>query len=331
MARTASSPSPLRARPPVAEVRAYRAYGATLLSDLPLPELAGPAARAARPDCVVSVGPAPAEPARWFPRWRHNGAVHLLTARTGSGYLLRFPGLADFEVSSGGEWIRYRGRPPVPRVTLRHLLLDQVVPLALARAGRLVLHASAVHLPGFGAVAFAGPAGVGKSTLAAALNRQGCALLSDDALVVGDRRGSLWSSPAYPGLRLWDDAVLALGGAGRLTKPVAHYTSKTRVSGSRVPFRDRPSRLKAVFVLLPRRRGGTTVRAREMPGGSGLMTLVRHAYLLDVTDRGELARVFEHLAHLAALAPVRGLRLPDDPRRIGQAAAEVLALARRGA
>ena len=92
---------------------------------------------------------------------------------------------------------------------MRHLLLDQVMPLVLSR-DRLVLHASAVATPA-GAAAFIGFTGAGKSTLAASLSAAGFPILSDDCLVIErDGRGFL-ARPFYPGARLWPDSVHAVG------------------------------------------------------------------------------------------------------------------------
>ncbi len=63
----------------------------------------------------------------------------------------------------------------------------------------LVLHASANVVDGI-VVAFAGPCGAGKSTLAAILERAGHAVASDDALLLRAQRDTIYAVPAYPGL-----------------------------------------------------------------------------------------------------------------------------------
>ena len=148
----------------------------------------------------------------------------------------------------------------LPAATLRHLLLDQVLPLALGRMGRMAIHASAVHVPGLGAVAFAGGPGSGKSTLAAALARAGCAVLSDDCLVIAVRSGGVWAIPSYPGVRLWPDAASRLGYRGRL---VAHYSDKVRVATGGLPSGDCPARLRALFLRRPPRRASAPCPCRR--------------------------------------------------------------------
>jgi hypothetical protein len=75
----------------------------------------------------------------------------------------------------------------------------------------VVLHASAVEIEGE-ALVFAGWKGQGKSTTAAHLHQRGHALLADDIVaidMVDPERPRL--VPGFPQLKLWPDAVAALG------------------------------------------------------------------------------------------------------------------------
>ena len=84
----------------------------------------------------------------WF-RQTHllNGGVWLAFARQGNGFILRFPGMADFSVSADGREIGCYPQSATGQETLTHLLLDQVIPLVLSQQGELVLHGSAVAGP----------------------------------------------------------------------------------------------------------------------------------------------------------------------------------------
>jgi hypothetical protein len=267
----------------------------------------------------VDVDGAPRGDYRWFHRWRADRRTWLSFARTAEGYLLRFPELADFAVAPGARRIVCRPRRGLPSATLRHLLLDQVLPLALS-AERLVLHASAVHVPGFGAVAFAGRTGRGKSTLAAALAQHGCALLTDDCLVLGSHRGRVSVWPSYPGVRLWADAAAALGNPVRASA-LAHYTRKRRVPAhALLPFRSRPSPLRALFLLAPPGAVRDAADVRACAPRDRLMSLVSCAYLLDVEDPTRLATHFDRLAALVAAVPTLRLRVRRNRRQLPETA-----------
>jgi hypothetical protein len=181
-------------------------------------------------------------------------------------------------------------------------------------------------MPGLGVVAFAGGPGSGKSTLAAALAAAGCAVLSDDCLVITVRPGGVWAIPSYAGVRLWPDAASRLGYRGRL---VAHYSDKVRVRSGGRPSGDRPARLCAVFLLSPpsSRVRAVTVSARSPR--DAFIGLARSAYILDIEDRIGLTRLFNQLGALSERVPMAALRLPKDGGRLAQLAGEVRAAAGR--
>lgn len=271
----------------------------------------------------------------WFHRWlvpagpkaKHQ-RTWLSFGRRDDGYLLRFGDLADFEVSAAGDRIRCRPATGLAAMTLRHLLLDQVLPLALSQAGRLVLHASAVHVPRLGAIAFAGRAGAGKSTLAAALAMRGCQLMADDSLVVAAGPPAMMALPGYPGVRLWSEASRGLRLDRSATASVAHYTRKQRIRAAALRFHDTPSPLRAVFLIGRQRAAGLPSRTRSLGARDRLVSLVRYTYLMDVHDRRQLAQMFGNLAALVAHIPVVRLDVRNARRSLLPAADEVLALAR---
>ena len=81
--------------------------------------------------------------------WKHHWYVDTtLTLSYGvyeQYHWLRFPDPADFKISLDGREIHGYPFPGVPEHTLRHLLLDQVLPRCLAHQGHLLLHASSVQ------------------------------------------------------------------------------------------------------------------------------------------------------------------------------------------
>ena len=165
----------------------YRVYGLSLASDLPLPELQ-PTDDPATIVFALGQGDVNRDGWRSLPvRQATDGSPWLALGVRDGAYLLGFAGGVDFVVTSDGRIETY-ARPGTPMHTVRHLLIDQVLPQWLSHTGRLVLHASAVQAP-YGAVAFLGRTGTGKSTLAASFAASGSPLLADDAVVVESRGG----------------------------------------------------------------------------------------------------------------------------------------------
>ena len=142
----------------------YRICGIILESDYSFPELLSVDRGCA--DCTFSLqGPRPAAEYEWFHRRVDSEEeVWMLLGKSESEYVLRFPELAEFEVSNDGRSVRCYPAPALPSDTLSHLLIDQVIPLLLTLHGEVVLHSSAVRGP-TSAAAFIGKSGSGKSTL----------------------------------------------------------------------------------------------------------------------------------------------------------------------
>jgi hypothetical protein len=204
-----------------------------------------------------------------------------------------------------------------------------VWPLVLSGRGDFVLHASAVVLPDGSAIALAGAAGVGKSSLAVALARRGSRLLSDDCLLVERTGGCFHAIPSYPGVRLWPDMVAELSADDDSIAELAHYTSKKRVDGRGLVFSVDPAPLAAVYVVRPASQG-STIRLAPIRGAAALMQLVPFTYLLDHEDPRQLERSFVQLGALAANVPVRGLDMPHEAHRLGCVAEVVMTDASAG-
>jgi hypothetical protein len=301
----------------------YRVCGLTLISDASLPELTpltDPESHGAT-GIRVRFGmrrDEEASPSHWFMSWTlPTGELWLSCAKETRGYRLRFPDLADFLVDFEGLEIACEAWPETPPATIRHLLLDQVLPLVLTLRGRQALHATAVLTP-HGVCAFAGPAGAGKSTLAASFLLAGYPVLSDDCLVLDEDHQSILATPAYPGLRLWDDTLVALGEALRLSLPVAHYTSKQRVFAldQGGAFLSNPHPVARIYCLewQSEMKGAESLHnpiIEDLSHRDGFMKLITSTFLLDIADPMMLARQFHFLERVVSRVPIRRLRIPD--------------------
>jgi hypothetical protein len=239
-----------------------------------------------------------------------DGTLWLEFHREADGYLLRFTGLADFQVSRDGQHVAGLPVPGVSDETVRHLYLNQVLPLALSRAGTLVFHASAVEI-GTGAVAFMGESGRGKSTLAARFCTSGYRFLTDDGLAVEEAEGGYRVFPSQPSIRLWEDSEAALIHAGARKAEPVDYTPKARIlADDRVAHCDQPRTLQRIYFL---GTGSADVtRIEPVSPSEAFVELVKHSFLLDIEARDLITAQFHQLSRLA-LEPVY-FRL-DYPRR----------------
>jgi hypothetical protein len=294
----------------------YSICNAALESDFAFPELAE--VECPEPEFRFKVCRAPAG-VTWDCEWLHTWSLRddtpgLLLGRLASGYLLRFPDMADFAVSQDAREIRCYAGPETPAATIRHLLLDQVVPLLLSRQGCFVLHGSAVSTPQ-GAIAFVGQTGSGKSTLASSFSEEGMPVLTDDCLLLQEEGGRLTAIPSYPGVRLWPETAHAMFGEGKPLAAVAHYTEKKRVDGNAgIEFCTRPTELRRLYFLAPPEKDehASEVRIEPMSSRDAVVELVKYTYLIDVTDRPRLRQEFERLSRVAVQPLFYRLAFPHD-------------------
>jgi hypothetical protein len=247
----------------------------------------------------------------WTHHWLSpNGEKFLSYCNQASDHWLRFSGLADFHISPDARAITCYPSPGTTEDTLRHLLLDQVLPRCLAQAGNLMLHASAVqHEQGL--ILFIGDSGAGKSTLAGNFHKAGSLALSDDCLWIKEDEEQVVAVPSYGGLRLWEDSLQFLFSAREKTASMAHYSSKKRVqlednalSGSALP-------ILAVIVLSPA-GAGLEVKLEKLPHREAFISILKQTFQLDLTDLDRMTRHAQTLGRIVPRLKSFRLSMPHD-------------------
>jgi hypothetical protein len=256
-------------------------------------------------------------PARWqapsiapYHHWVLNGGRTWATFhRIDDGYLVRFPGFADFVIASDGASATCHPCPGLSAATCEHLFLNQIWPLMQSQQGMLVFHGSAIEA-GSSAIAFFAASGRGKSTLAAAFGVGGARYLADDALAIEQTGSVHMVHPGHPSIRLWDDSRIALLEAVTRSDPVS-YTSKARIlSATGLVHCTAPRPLAAAFFLGD--GAADRIELRSVSGADAVAAWVAHTFILDPQDNVVLHRHFNEITTLAARVPCYHL---DYPRR----------------
>jgi hypothetical protein len=204
-------------------------------------------------------------------------------------------------------------------VTLRDViasLLGPVLGCVLRLRGVTCLHASVVAI-GDRAVAIAGRKESGKSTLAAALARNGIAVLADDIAVLAEREARFVVQPGYRRLRLKPSSIRALYGAEDGLSPVRSFDTKRYLEltsdrqASRWRFGTEPLPLAAIYVLTRCDPSTTEPRIRAMGRAEGLIAVLANTYVDYMVSPALRAREFARLGLLTGRVPVRELQRPD--------------------
>ena len=245
--------------------------------------------------------------------WRMpDGSLWTTFQRVGEDWFVDFPEYAGFLVAGTGGGVSCFPAVGAAMSTVRHLLLNQILPLVMSARGRHTFHASAVEVNELAAV-FSGESGKGKSTLALHFARSGDRFLSDD-LVVFEKAAEGWQVlPSYPSLRVCKDSLEQAGAENLVVTPSAEYSEKARVpAGEGVGFQNRRVRLGAMYFL---GEDTTAVKIRPVAGAESIVELVRSSFMLDTTRRSYLK---SHLDWAAELAETGRLFRLDYPRDFGR-------------
>ncbi len=286
-------------------MHAYKAYGLTFASELPLPGLpegSGP------PDVVIRLAPLSSQE---------------LQAKQGGGRCVWGRVFNDIQFCiEDGRVMTLDIRRPIGDDVARGYVLGGLLAILLRQRGLLVLHACAVARDGAG-VSFMGESGWGKSTLAEFFCQNGYDLLTDDVLAVemGDGARPL-ALPSYPQIRLRPGSGAELVDDFEALPHVNTLTAKRIRSGQRVPEHAVP--LRRVYVLDPTYTTAGSVE--PLSGGEAVVRLLRHSRVMHVfKDPAFTSRHLAQCGQLARAVPVARLHrvqaveaLPDLLRLVEQ-------------
>ncbi len=239
--------------------------------------------------------------------------------RNPTGFLVRFPARADFEIDRSEFSVRAWPAPGVEEDQVLSIFENSIEPIIGNHRGGLFLHGSAVQI-GDCSVAFLGPSRSGKTTLACSCARQGYPLVTQDTVELIFDSGTFFAQPKLSAIRLFpDSAVSVLGhastgdyGAGKVAiKPHEQFL-----------FADAPCELRAIFQLGTDHTSALQVRRLGMQ--SALAETLPQAFILDVEDKARLRAHFERLADLTHAIPCFALDYERDYAKLPEVVAAVL-------
>lgn len=299
----------------------YRVYGSVLESALAFPDLPEASAGdgAARWRIELADTLAEMRDATCLGSERLYAEVHARLYAHRDGWRIVVDDTGTFELGRSNV-VLVQPRADAWEDFVRAHLLGRVLATLQYRDGLLPLHGSAVATAE-GTVAFLGPKGVGKTSLAAALVQAGAPLVTDDTLPVEPSTPPL----AWPGvrtLRVRDDAraQLALGSDGERTREgkLAMAVAAADVDG--------PRPLAAIFLLAPSPEVSREAAAIRTPFAAVLAAaaVTAHVKCGAMLGSAAAADVLARVARIVHHVPVHQLSITRDLARLPETAATVL-------
>ncbi|HEX3717562.1 MAG TPA: hypothetical protein VH595_06310 [Verrucomicrobiae bacterium] len=279
------------------------AYGLAIQSEIQLPEAP---ATTAPPQVIIRFGK--------VEKPRGAADAERVYAIDREEFRVFWRGVGTFVIRSGREVI-IEPEPDCEEAIMRLYVLGPALGILLHQRGLLVLHASVVSIDGC-VIGFLGEKGWGKSTMAAALNARGHALVTDDILAVTPYAyGPPMAQPGLPHFKLWPEAVVASfgGDPNNLVRIHSKVEKRIREADSDVGWE--PAPLRRLYVL----DRGPTLESIPMTQSMALMALVRHSYLsrfmrlLDGTKEN-----FLQCSRLVQSASIHRLQRPSDLNVLGE-------------
>lgn len=251
---------------------------------------------------------------------------------------VKWPDVGCFSLEAGRH-VQVELVPDVVDASLRVILLGIVLSLVLYQRGFLVLHASAAAFRdaqgNWGAVGFLGRSGEGKSTMAATFHARGHRLICDDVIAVPifspdkmpfDSHFQPYSRlptpdfppifPAYAQMRLWPQAVEALG-QDASALPLLFPGEPKLARRVMQDFDTQQVPLRALCVL----ESGDNLELQRLTPATALVGMIRNTYCVGLRDPGEAAAQFQKCGVLAQTLPIFRLERPRDLSRLGDIAA----------
>ncbi|MEN7538003.1 hypothetical protein [Aurantiacibacter flavus] len=287
--------------------RLYEAFGLVIESDIPLDEL-----RPAAPDEAPDIRFVERPIERALPR-REDGIV--MDYHDPAGVVMAWPDVAAFRlVDKATVWVEKY--PEVPESYVAFPILGPIMAWMLNWRDFFVIHASAIDINGK-TIALMGDKLAGKSTTAAAFVRAGYPLITDDLLAITfDSQRNPVCHPAFPQLKLADDAAASIQVAGAEALPLV-YEGFSKRQHKLAAMRTQAASLDYLATL---DRGGSEPALYPFDTAAAIAAINRFSYMPRFGDapwtREDKARHFTACATLADRATVARLQIPDDLGRL---------------
>ncbi|MGX2961400.1 aldolase [Peribacillus sp. JNUCC 23] len=246
---------------------AYKAFGLSIISEIPLPELPHIDNKVDFIDIEIKIGNLSN---LWFDLSDKQNEFVI----SENLVMFQFPNIATFSVQEG-KTIIVSPMAEEDEDMIRLVILGTCMGVLLMQRKIFPLHGSAVAIDGK-AYAFIGDQGAGKSTLATTFLNRGYQLLSDDVIALSFSKDDIpFVAPAYPQQKLWQKSLTEFGMETSQYRSIYGRETKFCVPVQSQYFAD-PLPLAGVFELV--KSENTEIEIRRIEKLERFHTLFSHTY-----------------------------------------------------
>ncbi len=282
-------------------MRYYHAFGLIIESDIPMEELL--LTEVDISDVKINKGRVPDE--------LEDALVNTETFKVSKNeYLASIKEVGKFYVAKG-NYILYEPMDGLDIEKIKLYLLGSCMGAVLYQRGILPLHGSCIKTAD-SAVIITGISGAGKSTIAAALRQKGCLSLSDDVVAVNFIDNTLWAIPSYPGIKLWEDALIRMNivsdkkSLGRIKDEYEKYALKNVNE-----FYNHPKEISHIIEIIPIEQ--TQVVVEEVVGAKKLEIVINNMFKgLIAEAMGLRSWYYKQCVTIAACTNIYCIRRPKN-------------------
>ena len=226
--------------------------------------------------------------------------------------LLDIPNVARYLLRDGNEILVDQANAS-SHEDVCSFLLGTVFGLLSHRRGIIPLHASAIDIAD-GCVAFMGESGSGKSTLTAALVARGHYVIADDVCFLQPNTRFVHAWPGVNRIRLWEDAIAALGCKSPGLERIWNGWNKFFIPGD-PPQNPLESRQLHRIYQLQTASVHSLPSLERLRGAEAIDVVLQNVYRLDLAERiGLKPAVFRLCARIAKDVSVFRFSRPKDLR-----------------
>jgi hypothetical protein len=232
-----------------------KAFGLSIMSEIPLPELPQLENSLDSIDIVIKVEDL-------SKKWLEISGMPYDFVFSENLVMFQIPNIATFLIQDG-KMITVSLLKEADDNLIRLFILGTCMGAILMQRKILPLHGSAIAINGK-AYAIVGDSGVGKSTLASAFLKEGYKLLSDDVIAVSFQHNQKipFVTPSYPQQKLWEDSLKSFGMVSRNFQSIYGRENKYSIPVPSKYF-TQPLPLAGIIELVKTENGDINIRPIE--------------------------------------------------------------------